>query len=53
MNMLIENIAHMIFISINPFALKRFFFFLLALIGLSCASCFGDPVFMNVKNDAL
>jgi hypothetical protein len=39
----------MIFISINPFALKRFFFFLLALIGLSCASCFGDAVFMSVK----
>jgi len=39
----------MIFISINPFALKRFFFFLLAIIGLSCASCFGDAVFMSVK----
>ena len=39
----------MIFISINPFALKRFFFFLLAAIGLSCASCFADAVFMNVK----
>src|SRR5450432_1846745 len=40
----------MIFISINPFALKRFFFFLLALIGLSCASCFGDSLFMSVKS---
>jgi hypothetical protein len=39
----------MIFVSINPFALKRFFFFLLAAIGLSCASCFGDALFMNVK----
>jgi hypothetical protein len=46
---LIENIDRMIFISINPFALKRFFFFLLAIIGLSCASCFGDAAFMSVK----
>ncbi len=48
--MLIENIANMIFISINPFALKRFFFFLLAVIGLSCASCFGESLFMSVKS---
>ena len=40
----------MIFISINPFALKRFFFFLLAVIGLSCASCFGDSLFLSVKS---
>ena len=40
----------MIFVSINPFALKRFFFFLLAIIGLSCASCFADAVFMSVKS---
>lgn len=40
----------MIFISINPFALKRFFFFLLAVVGLSCASCFGDTLFLKVKN---
>lgn len=47
--MLIKIILGMIFISINPFALKRFFFFLLALIGLSCASCFGEALFMSVK----
>jgi hypothetical protein len=40
----------MIFVSINPFALKRFFFFLLAVIGLSCASCFGESIFLSVKN---
>jgi len=40
----------MIFVSINPFALKRFFFFLLAIIGLSCASCFGESIFFSVKN---
>lgn len=39
----------MIFISINPFALKRFFFFLLAAVGISCASCFGESLFMSVK----
>jgi len=48
--LLIENIADMIFVSINPFALKRFFFFLLAVIGLSCASCFGGSVFVSVKS---
>ena len=40
----------MIFVSINPFALKRFFFFLLAVIGLSCASCFGESLLLVVKN---
>lgn len=40
----------MIFVSINPFALKRFFFFLLAVIGLSCVSCFGGSLFMSVKS---
>ncbi|MEO7168540.1 MAG: hypothetical protein ABI016_16090 [Chthoniobacterales bacterium] len=39
----------MIFISINPFALKRFFFFLLAAIGFSCVSCFGQSVLLSVK----
>lgn len=39
----------MIFISINPFALKRFFLFLLAVIGLSCATCFGDSLLLKVK----
>jgi hypothetical protein len=40
----------MIFVSINPFALKRFFFFLLAAIGFSCLSCFGQSILLNVKS---
>ncbi|MEO7723202.1 MAG: hypothetical protein ABIU29_00710 [Chthoniobacterales bacterium] len=40
----------MIFISINPFALKRFFLFLLAAIGFSCVSCFGQSILLSVKN---
>ena len=39
----------MIFVSINPFALKRFFFFLLAAIGFSCLSCFGESLLLSVK----
>jgi hypothetical protein len=39
----------MIFVSINPFALKRFFFFLFAAIALSCVSCFGQSVLLRVK----
>ena len=39
----------MIFVSINPFALKRFFFFLLAAIGFSCLSCFGQSLLLSVK----
>ncbi|MEO8438767.1 MAG: hypothetical protein ABI540_00965 [Spartobacteria bacterium] len=40
----------MIFVSLNPFALKRFFFFLLAAIGFSCVSCFGQSVLLSVKS---
>lgn len=39
----------MIFVSINPFALKRFFLFLLAAIGFSCVSCFGQSIFLAVE----
>ncbi|MEO5753775.1 MAG: hypothetical protein ABIR38_03620 [Chthoniobacterales bacterium] len=39
----------MIFVSVNPFALKRFFIFLLAAIGFSCLSCFGESVLVGVK----
>jgi len=39
----------MIFVSVNPFALKRFFFFLLAALGLSCVSSFGQSIFLGVK----
>ena len=48
--LLLENIVNMIFISINPFALKRFFFFFLAVVGLSCASCFGESLLVRVKS---
>ncbi|HEY3662847.1 MAG TPA: hypothetical protein VGL24_06805 [Chthoniobacterales bacterium] len=40
----------MIFVSVNPFALKRFFLFLLAAIGFSCVSCFGQSMLLSVKN---
>jgi hypothetical protein len=40
----------MIFVSINPFALKRFFFFLLAAIGFSCLSAFGQSLLLTVKS---
>jgi hypothetical protein len=40
----------MIFVSINPFALKRFFFFLLAAIAFSCVSCFGESILLGVKS---
>jgi len=46
---LTETIVDMIFVSINPFALKRFFFFLLAAIGLSCVSSFGQSILLGVK----
>ena len=49
-SLLIEIIILMIFISINPFALRRFFFFLLAAIGLSCVSCFGQSILLSVKS---
>ena len=40
----------MVFVSINPFALKRFFLFLLAAIGFSCVSCFGQNILLSVKS---
>lgn len=48
--LLIENIDDMIFVSINPFALKRFFLFLLAAVGFSCVSCFGQSLLLSVKS---
>lgn len=39
----------MIFVSVNPFALKRFFFFLLAALGLSCLTSFGQAIMVSVK----
>ena len=48
--LLIKIISKMIFISVNPFALKRFFFFLLAAIGFSCVSCLGETILLNVES---
>jgi hypothetical protein len=47
---LIEDIVIMIFISIDPFALRRFFLFFLTVVGLSCASCFGESLLIKVKS---
>jgi predicted transglutaminase-like cysteine proteinase len=40
----------MILISIDPFTLKRFFVILLAAIGLSSASCFGNSILLSVRS---
>lgn len=48
--LLIETIFNMIFVSINPFALRRFFFFFIAAIGLSCVSCFGQSILLAVES---
>lgn len=48
--MLIEIILRMIFISLNPFVLKRIFLVLLVLVGISCASGYSDPLLLTVKS---
>ena len=40
----------MIFVSIDPFALKRFFFFLLGVIAFSSVSSFGQSLLLSVKS---
>ncbi len=40
----------MITISLNPFVLRRVFFVLLVLIGLSCASSRAESIFVSVKS---
>ncbi len=40
----------MLLISLNPFAVKRFFFVLLALIGFSCISCYGNSLLVSVAS---
>jgi len=37
----------MILVSINPFAFKKLFLLVVALLGLSSAICFADPLFMS------
>ena len=37
----------MVLISIHPFAVRKIFLLAVALLGLSSAFCFADPVFMT------
>jgi len=37
----------MVLISIDPFAFKKTFLLVVALLGLSSALCFADPLFMS------
>jgi F0F1-type ATP synthase assembly protein I len=46
---LIIIISTMILVSINPFALKKMFLLVAALLGLSSAICFADPLFMSTR----
>jgi hypothetical protein len=39
----------MILVSINPFAFKKIFLLVAALLGLSSAICFADPLFMSTR----
>jgi hypothetical protein len=45
--MLINTIVDMVLISIHPFAVRKIFLLAVALLGLSSAFCFADPVFMT------
>lgn len=40
----------MILVSLNPFAVKRFFLLLLALVGFSCLSCSGESLLVSVQS---
>ena len=44
---LINTIIDMVLISIHPFAVRKIFLLAVALLGLSSAFCFADPVFMT------
>lgn len=44
---LIIAIATMVLISIHPFAVRKILLLAVALLGLSSAFCFADPVFMT------
>ena len=44
---LIITIATMVLISIHPFAVRKIFLLAVALLGLSSAFCFADPLFMT------
>lgn len=40
----------MILVSLNPFVLRRIFIVILALIGLSCATAYSEPILISVKS---
>ncbi len=40
----------MILVSLNPFVLRRIFIVILALIGLSCATAYSEPLLISVKS---
>ena len=44
---LVITIIPMVLVSIHPFAVRKIFLLALALLGLSSAVCFADPVFMT------
>jgi hypothetical protein len=44
---LIIAISTMVLVSIHPFAIKKIVLIAAALVGLSSALCFADPVFMS------
>lgn len=44
---LIKTINSMVLISIHPFAVRKIFLLAVALLGLSSAVCFADPLFMT------
>lgn len=48
--MLIETIIIMILISIHPFAFKKIFFLIVAIICLSSVPCFADSLFLTVHS---
>jgi hypothetical protein len=41
------NTITMVLISIHPFAVRKIFLLAIAVLGLSTAFCFADPVFMT------
>lgn len=47
--LLITTISTMVLISIDPFAFKKTFLLVVALLGLSSALCFADPLFMSCQ----
>jgi hypothetical protein len=49
--LLVITIIPMVLVSIHPFAVRKIFLLALAILGLSSALCFADPVFMARQYD--